>query len=106
LARSDKSHWEALHDHLARVADGDGAMLSGASRFADAFGAGEWGQLLGLWHDLGRLPHLPKLRLDGNGARAAFSLAFWTRMLNRRQLHFPSCCLSPKCYPVVTAYAM
>jgi CRISPR-associated endonuclease/helicase Cas3 len=29
-------------------------MLSGASQFADAFGAGQWGRLLGLWHDLGK----------------------------------------------------
>ncbi|QEH32074.1 DEAD/DEAH box helicase [Aquisphaera giovannonii] len=39
--------WHSLEDHLlgtARLAEG----------FASAFGAGEWGRLAGLWHDLGK----------------------------------------------------
>ena len=49
-----KEHWEPLPDHLIRVADGDVGPLLGASHFASAFGAEEWGRLLGLWHDLGK----------------------------------------------------
>jgi CRISPR-associated endonuclease/helicase Cas3 len=39
--------WQRLEDHLKNVAE----MAKG---FADAFGAGEWGYLAGLWHDLGK----------------------------------------------------
>ncbi|APW63229.1 CRISPR-associated helicase/endonuclease Cas3 [Paludisphaera borealis] len=49
-----REDWESLPDHLARVADGDGDELPGASHFAEAFDAAEWGRLLGLWHDLGK----------------------------------------------------
>lgn len=44
---TDTSQWEPLSDHLQRVAD-----LT--ERFATAFGAGEWGQVAGVWHDLGK----------------------------------------------------
>jgi|GEM_PF-3480570 len=46
--------WEALEDHLHLVAEGKESGFSGAAGFADAFGAHEWGRLLGLWHDLGK----------------------------------------------------
>ena len=50
-----REDWEPLHDHLRWVAEGDrGAKLAGAATFADAFGAAEWGRLLGWWHDLGK----------------------------------------------------
>ena len=39
--------WQPLEDHLKRVAEL-------ARSFADEFGAGEWGYLAGLWHDLGK----------------------------------------------------
>ncbi len=39
--------WHPLEDHLKNV-----AALTRA--FASAFGAGEWGYLAGLWHDLGK----------------------------------------------------
>jgi len=39
--------WQPLEDHLRCV-----AKL--ARSFADEFGAGEWGYLAGLWHDLGK----------------------------------------------------
>ena len=49
------STWEPLEVHLHRVADGDpDSNLTGAADFADAFGAGNWGRLAGLWHDLGK----------------------------------------------------
>ncbi len=45
--------WERLEDHLRRVAGGD-ASMPGARGFAAAFGAADWGELAGLWHDLGK----------------------------------------------------
>ncbi|MBM4312312.1 MAG: CRISPR-associated endonuclease Cas3'' [Deltaproteobacteria bacterium] len=39
--------WQPLEDHLSRVAEL-------AQSFADDFGAGDWGRLAGLWHDLGK----------------------------------------------------
>lgn len=44
---TDGRSWEPLPKHLGEVAG-----LS--ARFADAFGAKEWGKLAGLWHDLGK----------------------------------------------------
>jgi CRISPR-associated endonuclease/helicase Cas3 len=41
------SEWQPLEEHLKNVAE-----LS--RRFADSFGAGDWGYLAGLWHDLGK----------------------------------------------------
>ena len=39
--------WQTLEEHLKNVAE----MARG---FAEEFGAGEWGYLAGLWHDLGK----------------------------------------------------
>jgi CRISPR-associated endonuclease/helicase Cas3 len=39
--------WQPLEVHLKNVAEM-------ARTFADAFGAGEWGYLAGLWHDVGK----------------------------------------------------
>lgn len=44
---ADPCEWEPLERHLQEVAE-----LAG--RFAEAFGAGEWARLAGLWHDLGK----------------------------------------------------
>jgi CRISPR-associated endonuclease/helicase Cas3 len=41
------SQWETLDTHANAVA-------TLAREFAGAFGAGEWGEVLGLWHDLGK----------------------------------------------------
>jgi len=46
--------WEPLEDHLRLVAEGDGRFLLGAAQFAAAFGAEQWGRVLGFWHDLGK----------------------------------------------------
>lgn len=42
-----RSNWEPLRDHLADVSDH-------ARIFAEAFGAGPWGEVVGRWHDLGK----------------------------------------------------
>jgi CRISPR-associated endonuclease/helicase Cas3 len=39
--------WQRLEDHLRAAAEK-------ARHFADSFGAGEWGYVAGLWHDLGK----------------------------------------------------
>ncbi len=44
---SDQGQWEPLEDHLRNVAEL-------AQQFGSAFGAGDWAQLAGLWHDLGK----------------------------------------------------
>lgn len=42
-----QKEWQLLEDHLKNVAE----LAKG---FAEEFGAGEWGYLAGLWHDLGK----------------------------------------------------
>jgi CRISPR-associated endonuclease/helicase Cas3 len=42
-----QSEWETLEAHAVRVAEL-------ARSFASAFGAADWGDLLGRWHDLGK----------------------------------------------------
>ena len=42
-----REEWHRLEDHLKKVAEM-------ARDFANDFGAGEWGYLAGLWHDLGK----------------------------------------------------
>ncbi|MBU4128030.1 MAG: CRISPR-associated helicase Cas3', partial [Proteobacteria bacterium] len=41
------SDWQPLEEHLRNVAEM-------TRLFADAFGAGDWGYLAGLWHDIGK----------------------------------------------------
>lgn len=48
LSGHPQASWETLDCHAAAVA----AL---ARAFADAFGAGDWGELAGLWHDLGKI---------------------------------------------------
>jgi CRISPR-associated endonuclease/helicase Cas3 len=56
--------WHPLDEHLKKVAEL-------ARSFAEAFGAGEWGYLAGLWHDLGKYSQEFQKRLrssrDGDG---------------------------------------
>lgn len=47
LSGQPSSAWEPLDHHAARVANL-------ARSFAGAFGAGDWGEVLGRWHDLGK----------------------------------------------------
>jgi CRISPR-associated endonuclease/helicase Cas3 len=58
------SAWETLDDHAARVAQF-------ARSFADAFGAGDWGEWLGLWHDLGKRSDEFQRRIGGGDPNAA-----------------------------------
>jgi HD superfamily phosphohydrolase YqeK len=46
--------WHRLEDHLKSVAE----MARG---FADNFGAGDWGYVAGLWHDLGKYSNGPQI---------------------------------------------
>lgn len=55
-----EAEWEDLWTHLEEVA-------SLAERFAAAFGAGAWGRLGGLWHDLGKYQPEFQGRLRGSG---------------------------------------
>jgi len=41
------SDWQSLEEHLKNVAEM-------ARSFAESFGAGDWGYLAGLWHDIGK----------------------------------------------------
>ncbi|PYQ10632.1 MAG: CRISPR-associated endonuclease Cas3'' [Acidobacteria bacterium] len=47
IATADPSSWHQLGDHLRQTAEK-------ARSFAESWGAGEWGYLAGLWHDLGK----------------------------------------------------
>jgi CRISPR-associated endonuclease/helicase Cas3 len=48
LAGRPRDDWEPLADHLDKVAES-------ASIFAEAFGAKDWGEMIGRCHDLGKL---------------------------------------------------
>ncbi len=55
------SDWQILEEHLLEV-----AKL--AEEFAGIFGAGEWGRLAGLWHDIGKYSNeFQKKLYDANG---------------------------------------
>lgn len=47
LKDQPQERWHRLEDHLRSTGER-------ARRFADEWGAGEWGYLAGLWHDLGK----------------------------------------------------
>lgn len=57
-----ESEWESLEAHLRGVADL-------AACFAAVFGAEEWGERAGLWHDLGKF--LPEFQARLRGSREA-----------------------------------
>lgn len=58
-----ESEWEPLADHLRDVA-------TLAQTFAERFGAGEWGYLAGLWHDLGKYQQAFQRRLRDRSIHA------------------------------------
>ncbi len=47
LDGSSESEWQTVEDHLEGV-----SKLAGS--FASAFGSEKWGEIVGLWHDLGK----------------------------------------------------
>ena len=59
----EQQNWELLDDHLRQVA-------ARAEIFAGAFGAGPWGRLAGLWHDLGKYRPEFQARLRGEQVQA------------------------------------
>ncbi len=58
-----QEHWEILEDHLAAVAER-------AREFASKFGAAEWGEAAGLWHDLGKYRPEFQRRIRGEALSA------------------------------------
>lgn len=54
-----QSSWHELYSHLADTADR-------ARQFGEAFGAGEWAYLAGLWHDLGKYSSEFQRRITGD----------------------------------------
>jgi CRISPR-associated endonuclease/helicase Cas3 len=59
LPDQPEERWERLEVHLQEVAE-----LAG--EFASAFGAGEWGEATGWWHDLGKYKPEFQARLRGS----------------------------------------
>jgi len=64
----DKSDWQLLEEHLLGVAEL-------AEEFAAEFGAGAWGRLIGLWHDLGKYSLDFQRRLEGENIRVVHAEA-------------------------------
>jgi len=62
----DKADWQRLEDHLRGV-----ARL--AEEFATVFGAGDWGRLAGLLHDVGKATKAFQRRLEGSSQRVDHS---------------------------------
>lgn len=60
LPERPESEWEPLEVHLKEV-----ATLAG--EFSTAFGAPEWGELAGLWHDVGKYKPEFQARIRGSG---------------------------------------
>ncbi len=61
--------WEPLDRHLRWVARGCPPDLSGARDFGEAFGAGGWAELAGLWHDAGKYARAFQDYLRSGGSR-------------------------------------
>lgn len=57
-AAKGQDRWHRLVDHLRAVAES-------AENFAEAFGGGSWGYLVGLWHDVGKASEAFQAYLKG-----------------------------------------
>lgn len=68
----DKSGWQTLEEHLQGVAEL-------AEQFAEEFGAGDWGRMAGLLHDVGKATAAFQARLEGSSAKVDHS-TFGARM--------------------------
>lgn len=60
--------YQSLVEHLTGTAEE-------AARFASAFGAAGWGQVLGMFHDVGKTAPAVQRRIMGNGGRVDHSTA-------------------------------
>ncbi|QDX90931.1 CRISPR-associated helicase Cas3' (plasmid) [Brevibacillus laterosporus] len=58
-ATENEDDWQLLSNHLRGVAER-------TSKFADVFGAGEWGYAIGLLHDIGKYSDMFQKRLKGS----------------------------------------
>jgi CRISPR-associated endonuclease/helicase Cas3 len=67
-SRRDRADWQLLREHLHQVADL-------ARDRAAKFGAGEWGYVAGLVHDLGKYSDAFQARLEGRFERIDHSTA-------------------------------
>ena len=67
-SQSDESDWQTLSDHLIQV----GRL---ASVRAEAFGAAEWANLIGMLHDLGKYSAAFQRRLRGSPERTDHATA-------------------------------
>ena len=67
-SRPDRADWQPLREHLHHVADL-------AAQRAAKFGAGEWGCIAGLLHDLGKYSDEFQARLEGHSGRVDHSTA-------------------------------
>jgi CRISPR-associated endonuclease/helicase Cas3 len=67
-SRPDRADWQPLRVHLQNVADL-------AREHATKFGAGEWGRVAGLLHDLGKYSNEFQARLEGRSGRVDHSTA-------------------------------
>ena len=68
LEGKDKSKWQLLEGHLINV-----AKL--AQKFADEFGAGDFGYITGILHDIGKYSIEFQNRLEGKGFKVDHSTA-------------------------------
>ena len=68
----NKDDWQSLAQHLQNVA-------ASAQSFADAFDAGQWGEISGYLHDAGKATQAFQRRLEGDVARVDHS-TFGARM--------------------------
>ncbi|MGH6942823.1 MAG: CRISPR-associated helicase Cas3' [Geminicoccaceae bacterium] len=66
--RDDRADWQPLAEHLLEVADL-------AAKRAAKFGAGDWGYVAGLLHDLGKYSDAFQARLEGRSSRVDHSTA-------------------------------
>ena len=67
-SRPDRADWQPLHEHLQEV-----ACL--ARKRAAKFGAGDWGYVAGLLHDLGKYSDRFQARLEGREGRVDHATA-------------------------------
>lgn len=76
-----KESWQLLYDHLSGVADM-------AEKYAEKFGAGKLGRILGLTHDLGKYSYDFQERLEGKKRKVDHSTGGAQEVLKRYKAKF------------------